>query len=70
MKCSVCGRNVDPDELDFLDVPEGEAVICTACQLTPFIAATGAPLPDPEEGDPDPRPCTGIAVGGRYANRF
>ena len=50
MKCSVCGRNVDPDELDFLDVPEdAEGVVCTACQLTPFVAATGAPLPDPEE---------------------
>ena len=51
MKCSVCGRNVDPDELDFLDVPEGEAVICTGCQLAPFVTATGAPVPDAEEGD-------------------
>ena len=48
MKCSACGRNVDPDELDFIDVPEGAPVICTACQLTPFVAARGAPLPDPE----------------------
>jgi NAD-dependent SIR2 family protein deacetylase len=51
MQCNVCGRELDEDEMEFLDVPsDAETVTCTACQLTPMVVAMGVPLPDAERG--------------------